>query len=123
MLVNATPWGRLWWTLSGRSIDRGDHVALSYFCISEAELETLRYNNMMPVTSARDRRNRVLATNTHIARGGGSCARAAFQLYALGRSMVAIKWPPRRVRSGESKDVWLSNFQLRSGKGALDAAV
>lgn len=84
---------------------RSRHIVLAfnqgthpYFCISDAELEILRYNNMMPVTSATDSRNRVLVTNAHIARGGGSCARAAFQLYPLGRSMVAVEaTTPRRV--------------------------
>lgn len=68
--------------------------------MSDAELR-LRYSNTMPPMAAMDSRTRVLATNDHIARGGGSWALAAFKLYPLGISIVAIRGRRAASRQGE----------------------
>lgn len=65
--------------------------------MSDAELRLL-YSITMPPIKAMDSRTRVLATNDHIALGGGSCALAALKLYPLGISIVAVRG--RRAASG-----------------------
>lgn len=80
-------------------------IALSYLCISDAELLIPRHSNkMMPVTATRSKK-RVRVTRFQTTRVGGNCALAAFQLKPpLGRSILG-DWDADNAPQPDRKDL------------------
>jgi hypothetical protein len=75
-----------------RQLDQGHRMSgiLNYLCISPADDRMPLQNNKIVPVIAMNARKRVLVKNTHIARVGGNCPFADFQVRPLlGRSMVS----------------------------------